>query len=169
MWQTLGPSPLMTQFHSFLWLSKKKYLISLLEDNQETVIVIRYIFPVNPRQQCLPGKHFSICILSTATLKSSSCYSSSSFASLPNPKLLSQAVGTSVKTWIKVPQERSCCIICTSLVMLITLIFQFHKSWVKNKQTNKQTKRINFNKYYSKLNQSVSKISQLKRHNLPSG
>ena len=68
---------------------------------QETVIVISYIFPVNPRQQYLPGKWFSIFILSTAILKSSSCYSSSSFASLPNPKLLSQAVGTSVKTWIK--------------------------------------------------------------------
>ena len=68
---------------------------------QETVIVIRYIFPLNPRQQYLPGKQFSIFILPTATLKSSSCYSSSSFASLPNPKLLSQAVGTSVKTWIK--------------------------------------------------------------------
>ena len=41
---------------------------------------------------------------------------------------------------------------------------------MKNNNNNKKkSQRINFNKYYSKLNQFVSKISQQKRHNLPSG
>ena len=38
-----------------------------------------------------------------------------------------------------------------------------------NNNKKKKSQRINFNKYYSKLNQFVSKISQQKRHNLPSG
>ena len=131
---------------------------------QETVIVISYIFPVNPRQQYLPGKQFSIFILSTAILKSSSCYSTSSFASLPNLKLLSQAVGTSVKTWIKsTPGE--------------ILLYHLHQlgyvnhfdisvpqklSEKQQQQQQQKPQRINFTSTTLNSTSSVSKISQQK-------